>query len=173
MKSAERRHRSPAETEASPGPTSVVSSSPRLLDSSTPRLLDSDLALHHVGIVVADLDAAVARYAALGFGGGERFEMPEQHVIVVTFRAGPGYVELIQPTDPEGPIARFMAKRGEGMHHVAYQVPNFAGALDRLAAAGVRLDRRGAPDRGARLAHRLHPPRVVHRRADRAGRSAG
>jgi methylmalonyl-CoA/ethylmalonyl-CoA epimerase len=96
-------------------------------------------ALHHVGIVVADIAAAIARYRALGFAGGEPFAMPHQGVIAATFEAAPGVVELIQPTDPEGAIARFMAKRGEGMHHVAYRVPDAQAALDRLAAAGVRL----------------------------------
>ena len=97
------------------------------------------LELHHVAVVVADLDAALARHMALGFAGGERFTVPEQHVEVVTFRAGTGFLELIQPTDPEGPIARFLSKRGEGLHHVAYRVPNLAAALRHLAAAGVRL----------------------------------
>jgi methylmalonyl-CoA/ethylmalonyl-CoA epimerase len=97
------------------------------------------LVLHHVGIVVADLEAAVARYAALGFGPGERFALPEQGIEAVTFRAGTGWVELIRPTDPEGAIARFMAKRGEGLHHVAYRVPDLTAALARLAAGGVRL----------------------------------
>ena len=103
--------------------------------------------LHHVGIVVADLKAALARYAALGFFGGERFEVAEQHVLAVVFAAGAGYVELIQPTDPEGPIARFLAKRGEGLHHVAYAVDDLAATLDRLATAGVRLIDR-VPRRG-------------------------
>ena len=97
------------------------------------------LDLHHVGIVVADLDAASARYEMLGFGPGERFDITAQGVVAVTFRAGPGYVELIAPTDPAGAIGRFLAKRGDGLHHVAYRVPDLAGALDRLAAAGVRL----------------------------------
>lgn len=95
--------------------------------------------LHHVGIVVADIDAAAERYAALGFCHGERLEIPEQGVIAITYHAGPGYVELIQPTDADGPIAKFMAKRGEGMHHVAYRVADLPGTLARLAAAGVRL----------------------------------
>jgi methylmalonyl-CoA/ethylmalonyl-CoA epimerase len=95
--------------------------------------------LHHVGIVVEDIDAAAERYGSLGFCGGERFEVPEQGVIAITYQAGPGYVELIQPTDPEGAIAKFMAKRGEGMHHVAYRVADLEGALARLNAAGVRL----------------------------------
>lgn len=97
------------------------------------------LALHHVGIVVADLDAAQASYEALGFRNGERFAIPEQKIEAITFRAGPGYLELISPTDPEGPIARYMNKRGEGTHHVAYAVPDIEAALARLAAAGVRL----------------------------------
>jgi methylmalonyl-CoA/ethylmalonyl-CoA epimerase len=97
------------------------------------------LELHHVGVVVGDLEAAVERYGALGIGPGERFDVPEQQIVAVLFRAGPGYVELIQPTDPDGPIARFHAKRGDTVHHVAYRVDDLAGTLDRLAAAGVRL----------------------------------
>ena len=114
--------------------------------------------LHHVGIVVEDLDAAVARYAALGFGDGERFDVPDQSVVAVVFAAGSGYVELIQPTDPEGPIARYLAKRGEGLHHVAYGVTDLAATLAALAAAGVRLideaPRRGT--HGWRIAF-VHP----------------
>jgi len=97
------------------------------------------LRLHHVGIVVGDLAGAVARYEALGFSAGERWDIPHQHVVAVTFPAGPGWVELIQPTDPEGPIARFHVKRGDGMHHIAYAVPDLTATLENLAAAGVRL----------------------------------
>lgn len=96
-------------------------------------------ALHHVGIVVQDLDAAAEQYAALGFVDGERFSLPEQGIEAIVFAAGPGYVELLEPTDPEGAIARYMAKRGEGMHHVAYQVADIRRELTRLAAAGIHL----------------------------------
>ena len=95
--------------------------------------------LHHVGLVVSDIDAAMARYAALGFANGERFEIAEQGVIAVTYHAGSGYVELIQPTNADGAIAKFMAKRGEGMHHIAYRVHELEETLARLAAGGVRL----------------------------------
>jgi methylmalonyl-CoA/ethylmalonyl-CoA epimerase len=95
--------------------------------------------LHHVGIVVADLNEAIAKYEALGFRDGDRHEILEQHIVAVTFRAGPGWVELIQPTDLEGPIARYMAKRGEGTHHVAYAVDDIIAELARLREAGVRL----------------------------------
>ncbi len=95
--------------------------------------------LHHVGYVVSDIDEAAGHYRSLGFGEGERHEIPEQKIIAMTFRAGAGWMELIQPTDPDGPIAAFMAKRGEGVHHVAYQVEDIEAKLAELKAAGVQL----------------------------------
>jgi len=98
-----------------------------------------DPVLHHVAVVVDDLDEALARYRALGFSGGERFVLGEQSVEVATLRSGTGWIELIRPTDPDGPIARYLAKRGEGVHHVAYAVPDLRAALNTLQAAGIRL----------------------------------
>jgi methylmalonyl-CoA/ethylmalonyl-CoA epimerase len=95
--------------------------------------------LHHVAVVVADLEEALARYRTLGFSGSERFVLAEQAVEVATLRSGTGWIELIRPTDPDGPIARYLAKRGEGVHHVAYGVPDLIAALKRLEAAGIRL----------------------------------
>ena len=95
--------------------------------------------LHHVAVVVADLDEALARYRMLGFSGRERFVLVEQAVEVATLRSGTGWIELIRPTDPDGPIARYLAKRGEGVHHVAYAVPDLPAALNELEAAGIRL----------------------------------
>jgi methylmalonyl-CoA/ethylmalonyl-CoA epimerase len=100
----------------------------------------------------------MARYAALGFTESERFTIPEQAVEVATFRSGAGWIELLRPLDPDGPIARFLAKRGESMHHVAYVVPDLVQTLADLQAAGVRLidstPRRGA--HGWRVAF-VHP----------------
>jgi methylmalonyl-CoA/ethylmalonyl-CoA epimerase len=128
------------------------------MEQSTPEEISLPVALHHVGIVVRDLDEAVETYQRLGFTNGEWFEMAEQGIVAVTYRTGNGYVELIQPTDPEGAIARFLAKRGDSMHHVAYRVENLQEELDRLRAMGVRLiderPRRGA--HGWRIAF-LHP----------------
>lgn len=110
-------------------------------DPAAPPL--AGLVLHHVAHVVADLDGAIVRYRALGFPAPERFSVAEQAVEVATFAAGPGWIELIRPTDPDGPIARYLAKRGEGMHHVAYRVDDLAATLGALDGAGVRLiDRR-------------------------------
>jgi methylmalonyl-CoA/ethylmalonyl-CoA epimerase len=108
------------------------------------------LRLHHVGYVVSDIDAATKNYAVLGFSGGERHEIPEQKIVAMTFQSGDGWLELIQPIDLEGPIAKYMAKRGEGTHHVAFEVDDIVAELARLKEAGVRLidetPRRGAHD---------------------------
>ncbi len=99
----------------------------------------SRLELHHVGIVVSDLEAALDAYTRLGFTGGERWLMPQQQIEAVTFPSGMGWVELITPTDPEGPIARFLAKRGDTMHHVAYRTHDLEGELARLKQEGAQL----------------------------------
>jgi methylmalonyl-CoA/ethylmalonyl-CoA epimerase len=96
-------------------------------------------ALHHVAFVVADLDRALQEQRRIGFEVSERFTLEEQGVEVATLPAGASWIELIRPLDPEGAIARFMAKRGEGFHHVAYAVPDLEAALRELREAGVRL----------------------------------
>jgi methylmalonyl-CoA/ethylmalonyl-CoA epimerase len=98
-----------------------------------------DLRLHHVGIVVSNLEEAMESYERLGFREGERFDVTAQGIVAIVYKAGAGYMELLHPTDPEGPIARYMAKRGEGAHHIAYAVDDLEGALARLKATGVRL----------------------------------
>ena len=97
------------------------------------------LQVHHTGIVVADLDAAAEKYEALGFTGAHRFAVPHQGIEAITFPCGDGFIELISPTDPEGAIARFMAKRGDGVHHVAYRVNDIEATLADLRERGVRL----------------------------------
>lgn len=99
----------------------------------------SNPALHHVAFVVADLDMALEGQRRVGFDAHERFTLGEQGVEVATLPAGASWIELIRPLDPEGAIARFLAKRGEGFHHVAYAVPDLEAALRALRDAGVRL----------------------------------
>ena len=98
------------------------------------------LATHHVGIAVADLDAAVETYSRLlGAEVEHRDRLEEQGVDAVSLRAGTGRIELLAPLGAETPVGRFLAKRGPGLHHVAYQVPDAEAALDALRAQGVAL----------------------------------
>lgn len=106
--------------------------------------------LHHVGIVVRDLPAAVDRYRLLGFGEPTITDVADQQVRVASFESGAGYVELLTPTALDTGVARYLEARGEGIHHVAFGVPNLEAALQRLADAGLELidhvPRRGVHD---------------------------
>ena len=118
------------------------------------------LGIHHVGIAVRDLDEAVARYGTL-VGGTVDHEavVPEQGVHAVALRVGDGpLIELLAPTGEDTPVGRFLAKRGPGLHHVAYQVADIEATLATLRAAGVRLidEAPRAGIRGSRVAF-LHP----------------
>jgi methylmalonyl-CoA/ethylmalonyl-CoA epimerase len=100
---------------------------------------ETGLALHHVGIIVQDLDAAINRYRALGFGPPDRSRIEDQQVEVATFQAGAGYVELVSPFVDDGPLVRYLESRGESIHHVAFEVADVQATLDRLAGAGFEL----------------------------------
>ena len=115
--------------------------------------------LHHVAYVVADLDAALPLFVArFGLTQEIREVMPEQGVEAIMLGAGAAGVELIAPLDPDGAIARFLDKRGEGLHHVAFGVPDVAAMLARLSRDGVELidtaPRRGL---GGHLVAFVHP----------------
>jgi len=100
----------------------------------------SSARLHHVAYVVEDLDAALPLFVArYGLIEEIREVMPDQGVEALMLGAGGAGVELITPLDPEGAIARFLAKRGEGLHHVAFGVSDIDAALAELADAGVEL----------------------------------
>ncbi len=115
--------------------------------------------LDHIGIAVADLDTAMKVYTdVLGLKGAGVEVVEEQKVKVAFFPVGDTEVELLQSTDPEGPIAKFIEKRGEGVQHLAFRVENIEATLDEMRAKGIRLidekPRYGAG--GARIAF-LHP----------------
>lgn len=99
----------------------------------------SDRTLHHVGLVVRDLQQAVERYRLLGFGEPIEIDLPDQLVRVATFTTGTGFLELISPTVPDSGVARFLEARGDGMHHMAFAVPDLELALRQLERAGVEL----------------------------------
>jgi methylmalonyl-CoA/ethylmalonyl-CoA epimerase len=96
--------------------------------------------VHHIGIAVTDLDEAVATYERL-FGATleHRETLEEQGVEAVSLRTGEGRVELLRALGPETAVGKFVARRGPGMHHVAFGVADLGAELTRLRAAGARL----------------------------------
>jgi methylmalonyl-CoA epimerase len=98
------------------------------------------LNLHHVGIAVDDLDAAILVYSDL-FGATleHRERVEDQGVEAASLRVGDSRIELLQPLGPETPVGRFLAKRGPGMHHVAFEVGDLTAELARLRAHDVLL----------------------------------
>jgi methylmalonyl-CoA/ethylmalonyl-CoA epimerase len=105
--------------------------------------------IHHVGIVVHALEPALAIYRdRLGLPFESVLDHPTDGVRLAFLAAGESKVELLQPTEEGTGVARFLAARGEGMHHVCLEVDDLAHALGRLAAAGFELID-DAPRRGA------------------------
>lgn len=96
--------------------------------------------IHHIAIVVRDLDAALKFYRdALGLEMTERREAPDEGVEIAFLPAGEGEIELLRPLSDEGDIARFLDKRGEGLHHICLAVADVEAAMERLRAAGAQL----------------------------------
>ena len=115
--------------------------------------------MDHIGVAVEDLDAAIDLYR-------ERFGMAEQHrevveeqgVEAVLLEIGEGHVELLKPLGPETAVGKFLASKGPGLHHVAYQTSDIDAALESVKAAGLRLidEQPRIGIRGSRVAF-LHP----------------
>jgi len=96
--------------------------------------------LDHVGIAVADLTAARALYeGVLGLEVTHEEVIEDQGVHELLLRAGEAYVQLVAPLTPDSPVGRFLAKRGEGVHHVGYAVPDVAAALAGLRGQGLEV----------------------------------
>ncbi len=115
--------------------------------------------IYHLGYAVEDIEAA-SRFYRENFGAEPTKPevIEEQGIIATMFRVGESMIELVQPTSPDSPVGRFLARRGEGFHHVAYQVDDLEAALRELRKNGVEIideePRRGAG--GTRIAF-IHP----------------
>lgn len=96
--------------------------------------------IHHLGVAVEDLDEAVDTYQRLFSAEVERREtVPEQGVEAAAVRVGESRVELLASLGEETPVGKFLANRGPGMHHVAYEVSDLDRELENLAEQGVEL----------------------------------
>jgi len=98
------------------------------------------LGIHHLGVAVSDLDEAVDRYRRL-FGAEleHRETVADQGVEAASLRVGAGRVELLASLGPDTAVGKFLAKRGPGMHHVAFEVDDVGAELERLSADGAEL----------------------------------
>ncbi len=111
--------------------------------------------LDHVALVVRDLEQVASFYhRVFGLEVTRRYELPEQGVRIAFLPgAGGAELELVQPTDPSTGVARYLESRGEGMHHLCFEVDDLEAELARLAALGVELidvvPRQGAEGRVA------------------------
>jgi methylmalonyl-CoA/ethylmalonyl-CoA epimerase len=117
------------------------------------------LKVDHIGVAVSSIDAAKQLYSGLlGLSHAGSETVAEQKVTTAFFPVGDTEVELLESTLPDGPIAKYLEKKGEGVQHVAFRVENIEEALAELKAKGVQLidekPRRGAG--GAKIAF-LHP----------------
>jgi methylmalonyl-CoA/ethylmalonyl-CoA epimerase len=95
--------------------------------------------IDHVGIAVESIDAALAVYSALGLAETGREEVAGQKVVTAFLPVGDSQIELLEPAAPDSPVARFLSKRGPGVHHVCFAVEDLEAALAELKEKGFRL----------------------------------
>ncbi len=115
--------------------------------------------IDHLGIAVRNLDESVAYYEnSLGLHCHGREEVASQKVRTAFFAAGDVHIELLEPTSEDSPIAKFLEKNGEGIHHVAFAVDDIEGQLKKASDTGVRLIHEVPIDgAGDKLVAFLHP----------------
>jgi methylmalonyl-CoA/ethylmalonyl-CoA epimerase len=116
-------------------------------------------AIDHVGVAVENIDAALVLYREqLGMPLVHRETVTEQGVDAALLDVGDGHIELLQPLGPDTAVGKFLARRGPGLHHVAYRVASVQDTLNACAAAGMRLidEQPRTGIRGSRVAF-LHP----------------
>jgi methylmalonyl-CoA/ethylmalonyl-CoA epimerase len=119
----------------------------------------SPVAIDHVGLAVADLEASVAFYRQLlGREPSHREEVAQDGVEAAFFDLGASSLELLSSTDPNSSVGRFLERRGQGLHHMAYLVPDLEAELHRWASWGAELvDRQPRPGARGRLVAFIHP----------------
>ena len=130
--------------------------------------------IDHIGVAVADLESAIELHTrAYGMPLVHRETIAEQGVEAVLLDVGESHVELLRPLSEESPVGRFLAKKGPGLHHVAYQVEDVHAALGAARRGGAAADRRDAAHRHPGDAGRVPASRHGRRRPDRARPARG
>ncbi len=114
--------------------------------------------IDHIGIAVSNIEEAAKVYNLMGLEIVNIEEVPSQKVRVAMLPLGESKIELLEPTDPESPIQKFLDKKGSGIHHLAVSVDDVAAELDKLKEQGIRLiNEEPVPGAGGALIAFVHP----------------
>ncbi|HKF43420.1 MAG TPA: methylmalonyl-CoA epimerase [Thermoanaerobaculia bacterium] len=114
--------------------------------------------IDHIGVAVVSIDDALGIYRALGLDEKHREEVPSQKVVTAFLPAGESRIELLEPTAEDSPVAKFLARRGQGVHHICFGVRDIEAAVGELQQKGFRLiNSRPAPGADGKKIVFLHP----------------
>ena len=117
-----------------------------------------NISLDHLGIAVRSIEQALQLYEGLlGLRAASTETVEQEKVRVAMLPLEGSRIELLEPTEPDSPVGKFLAKRGEGLHHIALKSPDLAAAVARLRAAGARLLNEPRPGAGGHLYVFVHP----------------
>lgn len=114
--------------------------------------------LNHLAIVVENLETALPFWRdALGLPVGEVQDVPQEAVKIAFLESGESHVELVQPTSEDSGIGKYLAKKGQGMHHVCFEVEDIGATLARMKEKGIELINEEARERNGRKYAFIHP----------------
>ncbi len=113
--------------------------------------------IDHLGIAVNNLEAAIPFYETLGLAAAHRETIAQEKVHVAMLPTADSRIELLEPSSPDSTVAKFLEKRGPGLHHIALRVPDLRAAIDRLQASGARLLNEPRQGAGGHLYVFVHP----------------
>ncbi|MFQ5790778.1 MAG: methylmalonyl-CoA epimerase, partial [Acidobacteriota bacterium] len=120
---------------------------------------EEGMKIHHLGLAVRNLDEGAARFGGLlKLDRGKRYDLLEWKVSVLFLPVGDSNLELLEPHDPDSNVGKFLARRGEGLHHVCFEVADIEASLRELEKKGAELiDRKPRPGAGGHLVAFVHP----------------
>ncbi len=114
--------------------------------------------IDHIGVAVVSIDDALPIYRALGLQEARREEVPTQKVVTAFLPVGESRIELLEPTSEDSPVAKFLKKRGQGIHHICFAVEDIEAAIKDLELKGFRLlHSRPVPGANGKQVAFLHP----------------
>jgi methylmalonyl-CoA/ethylmalonyl-CoA epimerase len=116
-----------------------MSTSSAARGGSAPSPPEPSVRLAHLGVIVHRIDAALSLYARLGLAEAGRMVFPQERIRIAFIPVEGARIELMEPLEAAGPLGRFLAGRGEGIHHLAFEVPDLEAAMARVRDAGGRL----------------------------------